>query len=308
MEGAGRLTARRVLVVDHAPQNRAAARAPLAGAGYVVHEAGDGAEALGMAARERPNVILLDVAGSREDGIGVLAALQSDADLSEVPVVVLGERTEPAAAIEALRQGAHDYVARPFDDAELVARVHSATRTKMLRDELRARNAQLERLASTDALTGLYNRRFLDTQARTLGSRSRRHDSALAALLIDIDGFKAINDSHGHAAGDAVLDAVGDRLRSRLRAEDLVGRWGGEEFLVLAPDTGAGGAAALAEDLRAAVGVAAVEVEGVRVAVTVSVGWATWSGPDDDAEALLRRADAGLYAAKAAGRDAVRGG
>ena len=125
-------------------------------------------------------------------------------------------------------------------------------------------------------------------------------------ILLDADRFKALNDRHGHGAGDDVLRGLAERLRSRVREEDLVARFGGEEFLVVLPDTGAEGAASAAEDLRAAVAAAPFPIGRFTVALTVSVGWATWRG--ESLERLVARADRGLYAAKEAGRDRVRSG
>ena len=286
---------------------RAVIRRYLDDTGYVVFEAADGAEALEVAARERPDVILLDVQMPRLDGYGVMASLQTDRELSEVPVVLVTARSDPDHVAEGLGRGAHDYLRKPFERPELLARIHAAMRTKALRDELRARNAQLERLVTTDLLTGLFNRRYLEEHALVLASRSRRHRVDLTALLIDVDDLKRVNDTRGHAAGDAVLEVVAERLRGRLRAEDVIGRRGGDEFLVLAPDTGSAGAAALAEDLRAVGSAGPLGRGHGQIPITLSIGWAAWRRPDDSAEALLRRADAALREATAAGGNTVRG-
>src|SRR4051794_38262696 len=143
-------------------------------AGYAIFEAGDGEEALGLAAREHPDVILLDRQIPLLDGFGVLASLQTDPELGEVPVVLVTSHGEPEEVADGRRRGAHDYLRKPFEQPELVARVHAAMRTKALRDELRARNAQLERLVSTDLLTGLLNRGATAEHLRALTSRSPR--------------------------------------------------------------------------------------------------------------------------------------
>jgi two-component system cell cycle response regulator len=148
-----------------------------------------------------------------------------------------------------------------------------------------------------DPLTGLFNRRYVLTRLDGLISGARRHGRPLSVAMIDVDHFKRINDRHGHDAGDAALVELTGALRDRLRAEDELGRLGGEEFLALLPDTGAAAAASVAEDLRAA-------VEGLSS--TVSVGWATWNGRED-ADGLMKRADLALYEAKDSGRNAVRG-
>ena len=268
----------------------------LAEAGYEIFEAGDGEEALRVAARERPDVILLDRQIPRLDGYGVLASLREDPELGEVPVVLVTSHGEPEEVADGLTRGAHDYLRKPFEQQELVARVHAAMRTKALQDELRARNAQLERLVSTDLLTGLMNRSAVADHLRALVSRSQRHDTALAVVLIDVDGIGEVNARHGHAAGDTVLRAVAERIGRELREEDAAGRWSGDEVLVVAPDTPADGVAPLVGRLRGAAGAAPVDVDG-GIAVSVSAGAATWQ-EGDDAEALVRRAEQALAAGR----------
>jgi diguanylate cyclase (GGDEF)-like protein/PAS domain S-box-containing protein len=173
-----------------------------------------------------------------------------------------------------------------------------------VRTELAERNEELRRAAYTDPLTGVANRRAAEEHLEREVTRARRHGTELGVAILDVDHFKRINDGLGHRAGDAVLHTVAQRLARAVRREDLVGRWGGEEFVVVAPDAGAAGMAGVAERLRAVIADVPVGHGGHSVAVTVSVGWATWDG--HSAEALLAAADRGLYAAKAAGRDAVR--
>lgn len=265
---------------------------------YVIYEAGDGEEALRLATRERPDVILLDVQIPLLDGYGVLASLQTDPELAEVPVVLVTSHGEAEDVADGLRRGAHDYLRKPFEQPELVARVHAAMRTKALRDELRARNAQLERLVSTDVLTGLLNRAAVEDHLRALVSRSQRHRAPLSVVLLDVDGIARVNAEHGHAAGDAMLEAVAARVRSQLREEDTAGRWSGDQVLVVVPDTRADGLPALVERLRGAVGASPVKHGGGSIPLNVSAGAATWSA-GDDAEALVRRAEEALAAGRA---------
>jgi len=272
----------------------------LAATGYEIFEAGDGEEALRLAARERPDVILLDRQIPRLDGYGVLAALREDPELGEVPVVLVTSHGEPAEVADGLTRGAHDYLRKPFEQQELVARVHAAMRTKALQDELRARNAQLERLVSTDLLTGLMNRAAIADHLRALVSRTQRHGVPLSVVLLDVDGIGEVNARHGDAAGDAVLRAVADRIGRELREEDAAGRWSGDDVLVVAPDTAADGVGPLVGRLAGAVGVAPVDIDGERIGVSVSAGAATW-GDGDDAEALVRRAQQALAAGRRAG-------
>jgi two-component system cell cycle response regulator len=266
-------------------------------AGYEIFEAGDGEEALRLATRERPDVILLDRQIPLIDGFGVLASLQTDPELAEVPVVLVTSHGEPEEVADGLRRGAHDYLRKPFEQPELVARVHAAMRTKALRDELRARNAQLERLVSTDLLTGLLNRAATAEYLRALASRSQRHGAPLSIVLLDVDRIGDVNAAHGHAAGDAVLEAVARRISSQLREEDAAGRWSGDELLVVAPDTGADGVAPLVGRLCGAVSAEPVALDGREIAVSVSAGAATHAD-GDDVEALVRRAERALAAGR----------
>ncbi len=198
---------------------------------------------------------------------------------------------------------AHDYLRKPFEPSELLARVHAALRTKQLRDELRLRNAELDVMSRTDSLTRLHNRRHLEERLGELVSLLRRHGGELSLLLIDVDHFKRVNDEHGHATGDAVLRVLAARLKDSIRAEDVPGRWGGEEFVVLLPSTGPEGAHAAGERVRLAVATSPFALAGGGLRVTVSVGVA--SGIDGGWEGLVQRADAALYAAKEGGRNRV---
>jgi two-component system, cell cycle response regulator len=291
---------RRLLIVEDSPTMRRVMRRFLAETGYVIFEAGDGEEALRLAARERPDVILLDRQIPRIDGYGVLASLQTDPELGEVPVVLVTSHGEPEEVADGLARGAHDYLRKPFEQPELVARVHAAMRTKALRDELRARNAQLQRLVSTDLLTGLMNRAGAADLLRALVSRSQRHGAPLSVVLLDVDGIGEVNANHGHAAGDAVLRAVADRVGSELREEDVAGRWSGDEILVVVPDTPGGGVGPLIGRLRAAIEAGDVDADGERIPVRVSAGASTWQD-GDDAEALVRRAEHALAAGRRGG-------
>jgi two-component system, cell cycle response regulator len=265
------------------------------------------AEAAVDACREcPPDVVLVDVALCGGDGRDLLAALKGDPDAYRSAVVLLERHDlDLDAAVSALRGGAQDFLVEPISDAELVARVDAAARTKVLQEELVVQSERLEALLFEDPLTKLSNRRFILTQLGAAVSAARRHERALAVAVIDIDHFKAVNDEHGHAAGDRVLAAVAGSMRQHLRAEDQLGRLGGEEFLALLPDAGAAAAATTAEKLRDGVAALAVEYEGRELAVTISAGWAAWEG--ESPEKLLRRADEALYEAKRSGRDRVEG-
>ncbi len=281
-----------ILVADDSAVMRAVLRGELTKHGWDVAEAVDGVDAVERCRELRPHILLLDIEMPRMNGYQVLATLTADPELADIPVIFLTGRDSGRDVAEGLRRGAHDYLRKPFEPVELLARLLVAHRTRVLREELRD-------LAMTDALTGLHNRRWMQEQLTTLASRYRRHGNPLSAVLIDVDHFKQINDVKGHEAGDAMLRTIAQRITARLRMEDLVARWGGEEFLVLTPETHAGPAATLAEDLRAA-----VEASGEGGSATISLGVAEMRAgmtPSD----LVRQADDAMYAAKAAGRNRV---
>jgi two-component system cell cycle response regulator len=237
-----------------------------------------------------------------EEGGELLRAIKRDVDAYGTAVVLL-ERSDLdlAAAVEALHRGVQDFLVEPVSDGELIARVAAAGRTKVLQEELFEQTRRLETLIFEDALTGLANRRFILTQLGAQVSAARRHGRPVSLAIVDIDHFKPVNDAHGHQVGDRVLVAVASALAENLRAEDQLGRLGGEEFLVVLGDTDAAAAARVTEKVRCEVARAVVEHQGRELSVTVSIGAATWDG--ETPEELLRRADDALYAAKAAGRD-----
>jgi two-component system, cell cycle response regulator len=293
----------RILVAEDSALLRRMLGDVLRAQGWTVLEASDGQAALTTAREEQPNVLLLAREMQGLDGMEVLDALLRDDRTKMMPVVFVTGHTDAQELADGLERGAHDYVRKPVDPIELVARIRTALRLRALRDELAARNAELEQLARTDVLTGLANRRHADDVLRATIAAARRHGRDLCTVLVDIDHFKAVNDVHGHAAGDAVLRTVAARLADGLREEDLASRWGGEEFLLLLPD--AGDAAGVCERLRAAVSATPVRVsDAATVTVTASFGWAGWGG-SETAETLVARADTALYAAKDGGRDRV---
>jgi two-component system, cell cycle response regulator len=293
-----------ILVAEDSLVIRVALRRQLSAQGYEVVEAEDGAEALARCRQVRPDVLLLDVEMPQLDGHQVLAMVKEDPDLRDIPVVFLTARAKTDDVVEALRLGAHDYLRKPFEPSELIARVRTALRLKAVQDELRRRNAELERMSRTDSLTAIYNRRHMDELLHRMLSAARRHDQSLAVVMIDIDHFKHVNDTKGHAAGDRVLQVVAQRLTGVLRVEDELGRWGGEEFITLLPVTDLSGATRVAERMRSAVASEPVSLGNHgTLSVTISLGCA--AGVGGDPEALVRRADDCLYAAKNGGRNRV---
>jgi two-component system cell cycle response regulator len=293
----------RILVAEDSALLRRMLGDVLRAQGWTVLEAGDGQTALALARAEIPSVLLMAREMEGLDGMAVLDALRADPATADMPVVFVTGHTGARDLAEGLERGAHDYVRKPVDPVELIARIRAALRLRALHDELARRNAELEQLARTDVLTGLANRRHADDVLRSTIASARRHHRTLCAVLVDVDRFKAVNDGHGHAAGDAVLREVAVRLTAGLREEDVAARWGGEEFLLLLPDSP--DATVVCERLRASISEWPVNVHGLlELRVSASFGWAPWTG-EETGEALVGRADLALYAAKAGGRDRV---
>jgi diguanylate cyclase (GGDEF)-like protein len=233
----------------------------------------------------------------------VLQRIKAEETIKDIPVVFLTNHSSMDEVLRGLGGGAHDYLSKPFEPHELVARVGAALRVKKLQDELRQRNEELDKTSRTDVLTGLYNRRHLEEQLRVSLSTGRRRNEPTGVLLLDLDHFKSVNDTYGHQVGDDVLCELAHRLQSELRAGDVAGRWGGEEFLVILPNTGLGGTVEAGERIRGIISGRPFRAGSQPLAVTISGGGA--SGIDVDDEALVHRADTGLYEAKDRGRNCV---
>ena len=287
------------VVVGHgSPLTRSMLRAALEDAGFSVRDAST-AEAVVAACREHvPDVV---VAG---ESLGVLAPIKQDPDLFTVAVVIVQRTTDAAEALRHLAEGAIDVILMPIRDADAVARASAAARTKALQEAYLDRGRSMEDLVYGDPLTGLYNRRFMFAQLDALVHSAERHRRDLSLCLLDLDHFKAVNDDLGHPGGDAALVETAARLGRRVRREDFLGRIGGEELMVLLPDTSPQDAARVAEDLRAVISDTPLLLDGISRRLTASAGWATWR-PGETAEQLVRRADEALYRAKAEGRDRV---
>lgn len=294
----------RVLIAHRDAHMRASIRALLADAGAEVLESAARRDAAELVRAQRPQVVLLDHAlDDASTAAPLVRDVAGDPELLGVAVILMRPDADVDAVSAALADGAVDVWAARDAAPELIARVRVAYRSRQLLDLALRRYNDLEDLAYRDELTELPNRRGASRQIDVLISRARRHGHQLALLLVDADRFKAVNDEHGHAVGDIVLRELSARLRERVRREDVVGRWGGEEFVVALPETTPDGAAAVAESLRAGVARTPIEADGTSLPVTISIGVAAWTGQDLDD--LVSRADRALYAAKAAGRDRV---
>ncbi|HEY6476457.1 MAG TPA: PleD family two-component system response regulator [Polyangia bacterium] len=260
-----------------------------------------------LTARGPVDLIIVNTTARGFDGLRFAAQIRSDEATRHLPLLGVIDSDDRPRLVKALEIGFNDVLTRPIDPQELSARVKSQVRGKRYQDFLRNNLDHSLELAVTDQLTGLHNRRYMTGQLGALVNRAVRGGGPVAALMVDIDHFKKINDGFGHDVGDEVLREFAVRLASNVRAIDLPCRYGGEEFVVIMPGTKLEDARKIAERIRRHVAGSPFRVGGgdEPLTVTISVGVAATCGADDNAEALLKRADEGVYAAKAAGRNAV---
>jgi len=294
----------RVLVVQAEQAELAFQRSLFSEAGMAVVEAGSGAAALDYLATDRPDLVVLGRSLPDMDGLELLPRLKAN-ELDFVPVLVASKQGETAERVRGLQLGADDYIASPCDPAEFLARAKALLRTKQAHDRIRKLQMTLEQMVVSDPLTGLHNRRYLMDRLKQEMQRADRHGEPLAFAMLDLDGFKPINDQFGHVLGDKVLRAVGAAIAKSVRGSDIAARYGGDEFAVILPQTPAEGAMRVCERLLRNISEVVLEDEtGKRFRVTASLGLAYY--PADDVETpedLVHSADGALYGAKRSGKN-----
>ncbi len=253
------------------------------------------------------DLIIASLSLDRQDGLRFCAALRSLDATRQTPILTIVDEGDLKRLVRALDIGVNDYLMRPVDRSELLARVCTQLRRKHYTDQLRHSLQLSLEMAVTDQLTGLYNRRYMSRHLSTLVGNAGATGKPVSFLILDIDYFKTVNDTYGHDIGDQVLREFATRISANIRGVDLACRFGGEEFVVVMPDTDLSFAYMVAERLRQSVADTPFQI-GVapgRLAVTISIGVTTSEGSGDTADALLRRADQALYRAKREGRNRV---
>jgi diguanylate cyclase (GGDEF)-like protein len=302
-----------ILVVDDQEDNVELLRARLIARGYDVRCATDGQQALDLVRESPPDLILLDVMMPKMSGIEVVRRIKSDETLPFIAVIMQTALDSTESRVEGLDAGADDYITKPINFAELEARVRSMLRIKRLQEDLESRERELEemndrlrRVSQTDGLTGLDNRRYLEERLHEMFEHSLRLHEPLSVVMCDIDHFKSVNDTYGHLAGDAILRQFADLIKDQAREIDRVGRYGGEEFLIILPGTVLDAAVTFAERVREEVENHEFVYETDRIKRTLSCGVAAWPHPRiSSRDELIRSADDALYVAKERGRDRV---
>jgi two-component system cell cycle response regulator len=265
----------------------------------------DAARALLRLAEDEYDTVVVSLSLEDTDALRLCSQIRSLDRSRHLPIVLLVEPGETTRLLRGFDIGVNDYAMRPVDRNELMARLRTQVRKKRFSALLRNRLEESVELAATDALTGLFNRRYMEGHVRTLMQSAHQSRRPLSMLIADIDHFKQVNDVYGHDAGDAVLREFALRLRRSTRVNDLPCRLGGEEFVVLMPDTTITRAFQVAERLRAAVAAEPFEVAGREIRITASVGVSAIAIGTDTPETVLKRADQALYAAKREGRNRV---
>jgi two-component system cell cycle response regulator len=303
----------RILIVDDHEDNIEVLRVRLDSWGYETAAAYNGAEALAYVDQTPPDLILLDVMMPEMDGNEVARRIKANKALPFIPIIMQTALDSTEDKVEGLEAGADDYITKPIDFAELRARLRSMLRIKGLQEALEERekellevNKKLTYMSQTDGLTGLDNRRHLNERIEEMFQHAQRLNEPFSCVMCDLDKFKSVNDTYGHQAGDEVLKQLSAILKEEAREIDRVGRYGGEEFMLLLPGTVLDAAVTFAERVRKRIEGHTFTFDGGTLQRTASFGVSGWPHPQiDQCDGLVRAADDALYVAKETGRNRV---
>jgi diguanylate cyclase (GGDEF)-like protein len=298
----------KILIAEDDALSRMILENDLRSAGYEVTSVKNGAHALEELDRDDPpRLALLDWLMPQKDGVEVCREVRCRKEKAYTYLILLSSKESKQEIVQGLEAGADDYLTKPYDGEELKARLRAGERILELEDHLVEARESMRFQATHDLLTSLWNRGVIMELLSREIHRSHREKSCTAVMLCDIDHFKLVNDQHGHSTGDDVLREVARRLQQAVRSYDMVGRYGGEEFLIILNKCDPSSAAVRAENLRAAISTKPFRTRTTSLPVTISVGVALSSDfQNRGVDAIVEEADAALYAAKAAGRNCVR--
>jgi two-component system cell cycle response regulator len=296
----------RILLVDDRPSSYERF-APVLSTEHIVDLETNPAGALFRAAEGNYDLLIVSLGLDNYDGLRLCSQARSLERTRHVPILAISDADNNSRLLRGLEIGVNDYLLRPVDKNELLARTRTQIRKRRYTDRLRDSMQNSIEMAITDALTGLHNRRYLETHLATLAEQASVRGKPLALMMLDIDYFKSINDNHGHDAGDDVLREFAIRVRTSIRGIDLACRYGGEEFVIVMPETDLHVAGMVAERLRNAIAGEpfAVNKASKRIHVTISIGLTTLEAKDETVGDVLKRADTALYRAKHDGRNRV---
>ncbi len=296
----------KILIIDDSRLITQFGKSILTGKGHEVLTADSGELGLEMALRDLPDLILLDVILPGMDGYQICRKLKTTAQGQDIPVIMLTSKAEPADKIKGLELGAVDYVTKPFDAGELIARVNTHLRMKELYEALQEKNRQLQEMVNRDGLTDLFNHRFFHEHLTREMDRVLRYGGVISCVIVDIDFFKKVNDTYGHQAGDLILKDVAGILQKGIRDSDLAARYGGEEFALILLQTEPQTAILISERIRSQIAARPFLSVEPALHITASFGIASFPSPGIHTERdLVEAADQALYQAKKGGRNRV---
>ena len=300
---------RTLLIVDDSPTIRKAIKDAVTANGMfsTILEANDGMEALKLFSSNKIDFIVTDVMMPRLDGYKFISTIKNSELGRDIPVIMLSaSRKEFVDKLKGFNIGASDYIIKPFDGSELLARINVFLKIQELQNELKKKNALLEQLSITDTLTGLYNRRYFYDHIGTHSAKVKRHPAHFGCLMVDIDHFKSINDTYGHDVGDKVLKRVSGIMTREMRSGEVLARFGGEEFIVCLCEANEKEAIVVAERMRKAVEDANLAEDDNPVKITISIGVVIYPQQGlENSDNVIKAADEALYHAKETGRNKV---
>jgi len=301
-----------VLIVDDNAQNlKVLGNVLKDNTDYSLAFAVNGEEALEYVKENIPSMILLDVMMPGADGFEFCKALSDNEETKDIPVIFITAKSEPEDIVRGFEVGGVDYITKPFNEAELLVRINTHMELKRAMELLEEKNAELvaayekiKHMALTDVLTGISNRRSITNLIGKEASRCKRNSSSFSMIMCDIDFFKKVNDTYGHDTGDYVLKRVAEVIQNNMRNQDVVARWGGEEFLIMLPETGIEDSVGVAEKLRATIEKEEMNFGGHSFKVTMTFGVSVYEN-SLGIEKSIKKADDALYEGKQTGRNKV---
>lgn len=300
---------RTLLIVDDSPTIRQTIKDAVTAHGMfsTILEAKDGMEALKLFFNNKIDFVVTDVMMPKVDGYKFISTIKNSELGRDIPVIMLSaSRKEFVDKLKGFNMGASDYIVKPFDGSELLARINVFLKIQELQNELKKKNALLEQLSITDTLTGLYNRRYFYEHINMHTAHVKRHPGTFGCLMIDIDHFKSINDTYGHDVGDKILKSVSGIMVREMRSGEVLARFGGEEFIVCLCEANEKEAVVAAERMRKAVEDANLAEDDNPVKVTVSIGVVIYPQQGlENSDNVIKAADEALYHAKRTGRNKV---
>lgn len=290
-----------ILIVDDVARNLQVLGTILSKENYKIAAANNGEQAISIANSTLPDLILLDIMMPGINGYEACARLKKNPKTRDIPIIFLTAKIELDDIVKGFETGAVDYITKPFNSVELLVRTKTHLELKISRDLLKIKNEQLEKLAITDGMTGLYNHRYIIDSLSERITEARRYKQPLSVIMLDIDYFKKVNDNYGHTFGDFVLVRISTIIEETIRKTDIAGRYGGEEFLIIYTNTDNKSAFNTSERLRKSI----EKEKWGKADLVITVSGGICELKDEDFSKLIMKADSLLYRAKENGRNRI---